>query len=253
MTPQSDLQACPLSIRRAAKRYGAIEALREVSLDVPAGSIVGLLGPNGAGKTTLIRMCAGWIEPDAGEVMLTGLRQTVSSLATRRCMGVVSRDAPLFDEFTVAETLRLHAALHGIHGSASADACAQAIDSYRLSDAAHRRVGVLSTGMRQRVAIACALLHRPAVLLLDEPTTGLDPEVRSHVWECLADAARSGVALLLTTHYLEEAARLCHSVHLLVSGSVSLTIAPGAGEAETRHLEHAYFDAVQRAGGTHTP
>ena len=236
----------PLSIRGAGKRYGHLWALRGVSLDIPSGSIVGLLGPNGAGKTTVIRICAGWLEPDEGEAFINGVRQSPSELATRRCMGIVSHDAPLYDEFSVIETLRLHATLQGMSARTSAEAVSRAIDEFRLGEFSKRRVGVLSTGMRQRAALACALLHDPAVLLLDEPTVGLDPDVRRHIWECLAAAAARGVAILLTTHYFEEAVQLCGRVHLLVGGAVARSLTPGTNDAALRELEAEYFSQVRQ-------
>jgi len=235
----------PLSIQHVAKHYGAITAVRDLSLAVPAGAIVGLLGPNGAGKTTLIRMCAGWLDADAGGVLVNGVRQDTDAAGPRRQLGIVSRDAPMIDELTVVETLRLHAMLHGLPGPATAAACTQALEEYRLQDFAKRRIGVLSTGMRQRVAIACALLHRPAVLLLDEPTVGLDPDVRQHIWACLQDAARRGVAMLLATHYFDEAATLCQTVHVLRNGAITLSLAPGANPDTARQLERAYLDALR--------
>ncbi|GEM_PF-254290 len=242
----------PLCIDRVEKHYGAIKAVRALSLAVPAGAIVGLLGPNGAGKTTLIRMCAGWLDADAGGVFVGGVRQDTGALAPRRLLGVVSRDAPLLDELSVTETLRLHALLHGMHGAHAAAACAQALEEYRLQAFARRRIGVLSTGMRQRVAIACALLHRPAVLLLDEPTLGLDPDVRRHIWDCLQAAARRGVAMLLATHYFDEAATLCQTVHVLRDGAITLSLAPGANPDTARQLERAYLDALS-TGPSATP
>jgi ABC-type multidrug transport system ATPase subunit/ABC-type multidrug transport system permease subunit len=243
------IRPAPLSIRQAAKHYGALKAVRDLSLDVPAGAIVGLLGPNGAGKTTLIRMCAGWLDADAGGVFVCGVRQDTDAAQPRRQLGIVSRDAPLLDELSVTETLRLHATLHGMPGPAAAAACAQALEEYRLQDFARRRIGVLSTGMRQRVAIACALLHRPAVLLLDEPTVGLDPDVRRHIWACLQDAARRGVAMLLATHYFDEAATLCQTVHVLRNGAITLSLAPGANPDTARQLERAYLDTLNADAG----
>ncbi len=242
----------PLRIQQVAKHYGAITAVHDLSLAVPAGAIVGLLGPNGAGKTTLMRMCAGWLDAAAGSVFVNGVRQGTDAVGPRRQLGIVSRDAPLIDELSVTESLRLHAMLHGLPGPAAATACAQALEEYRLQDFARRRIGVLSTGMRQRVAIACALLHRPAVLLLDEPTVGLDPEVRRHIWACLQDAARRGVAMLLATHYFDEAATLCQTVHVMRNGAITLALAPGAHPDTARQLERAYLDAL-RADARSTP
>lgn len=234
-----------LRVQRVSRRFGAVPALRDVSLTVQAGEIVGLLGPNGAGKTTLIRVCAGWLEADTGNVFIADERQTSSARKPRAALGIVSRDAPLYDELTVVETLRLHAGLRGLGGTAAQAACAQAIENYRLREIATRRVGVLSTGMRQRVALAVALLHAPRVLLLDEPTVGLDPDVRQHIWQFLRAAAARGVAMLLTTHYFDEAARVCDRVHLLVNGVLGAPLTPRTDEHAAAELERAFAAAVQ--------
>ncbi len=239
-----DAAAARLAIRRVSKRYGTLWANRQVSLNVQAGTIIGLLGPNGAGKTTLIRVCAGWLTPDEGDVVIAGHRQSLTAIAARAHLGVVSRDAPLCEELTVAETLFLRATLCGVAAAARTDVCRAAIDEYRLATFARRRIGVLSTGMLQRVAIACAMVHSPAVLLLDEPTVGLDPEIRRHIWECLVRLKERGVALLLTTHYLEEAARLCDEVHLMIRGAIAFSIQPDAMDGSAARLERAYLHAV---------
>jgi len=234
----------PLSIRKVSKHYGALWANRHVSFDVGAGKIIGLLGPNGAGKTTLIRVCAGWLTPDEGEVVVAGHRQSLTAIAARTRLGVVSHDAPLYEELTVAETLFLRATLCGVNAAARTSVCRAAIDEYRLAAFARRRIGVLSTGMLQRVAIACAMVHGPTVLLLDEPTVGLDPEVRRHIWECLVRLKERGVALLLSTHYLEEAAHLCDEVHLMIRGALAISMQPSAMDGSAERLERAYFHAV---------
>jgi len=234
-----------LVVAGVSRSFGAVQALRTVSLTLHAGEIVGLLGPNGAGKTTLIRICAGWLEAERGGVQINGVRQTGSALAPRTALGMVSRDAPLYDDLTVAETVRLHAGLHGMAGAAARAACGQALDAYRLRDSAARRIGVLSTGMRQRVALAAALVHDPRVLLLDEPTAGLDPDVRQHIWGYLRSAAARGVAMLLTTHYFDEAARLCDRVHLLVDGVLGAPLTPRTDALAAQELERAFMDALK--------
>lgn len=245
--PGNRHESTSLSVRGACKRYGVVNANAGVSLDVAAGGIVGLLGPNGAGKTTLIRLCAGWLTPDAGEITVMGCRQSLTNRGARAHLGVVSRDAPLHQELTVEETLFMRATLCGLHGPARAAACNAAVDDYCLGDFARRRIAVLSSGMQQRVAVACAMLHDPSVLLLDEPTTGLDPEIRRHIWQCLATLRARGVAILLTTHYFEEAAALCDVVHLLIQGRISLSLSPSALDGSARRLEEAYLRAVDGA------
>jgi ABC-2 type transport system ATP-binding protein len=247
LATEKEHMTAALAICGVSKRYGALWANRDITLSVPAGAVHGLLGPNGAGKTTLIRICAGWLAPDTGSVWVGGERQSLTSIAARAQLGVVSRDAPLYDELTVAETLFLRATLCGVMPAARRAICAAAIEEYRLAEVAQRRVGVLSTGMQQRVAIACAMLHNPAVLLLDEPTVGLDPDVRRHIWDCLRALTQRGVAVLLTTHYLEEAVRLCGAVHVIARGVIISTIATATLDGSVERLEATYLEAVSEA------
>ena len=235
-----------LQMHGLGKRFGAFWAVRSISLALQPGTITGLLGPNGAGKTTLIRMCAGLLRPDTGCVTIAGEEQAPDNLRARARLGVVSADAPPMGELTVAQVLRLQGTLYGVRGAALQTACRTAADEYCLNDFLGRRVRVLSTGMRQRVAIACAMLHAPDVLLLDEPTVGLDPDVRAHIWECIRTLAQRGVTVLFTTHYLEEAARLCSIAHLIVRGALAMSIAPDAMDGSGARLERAYLDAVQQ-------
>lgn len=233
-----------LAIRSVSKHFGSIWANRNISLTVRSGEICGLLGPNGAGKTTLIRQCAGWLEPDEGSITILGIRQTANERRTRRLLGVVSHDAPLYRELTVRETLVLQGTLYELSGCTLRASITDALTRYHLEPFADQRIDTLSTGMLRRVAIACAMLHCPAVLLLDEPTVGLDPEVRQYIWGCLQSAARAGAALILTTHYLEEAAHLCHHIYLLVEGEIAVSLSPGEAGHTSAQLEQAYQQAV---------
>lgn len=234
-----------IQVNNVSRAFGTLHAVKNVSLAIPSGTIVGLLGPNGAGKTTLIRMCAGWLDADEGEVFLAGKRHTRDTHHTRRALGVVSRDAPLYNEFTVAQTLRLHAGFHGMSRAESRAACADICKTYHLDAWLSRRVGVLSTGMRQRVALAVALLHSPRVLLLDEPTVGLDPDVREHIWKLLRAAADRGVAMLLSTHYFDEAAHVCDRAHLLTDGNLGPAIYPQDEPHAVQALEKAFHAITQ--------
>jgi ABC-type multidrug transport system ATPase subunit len=237
--------ALPLSIKNVSKTYGQIHANDHISLEISRGTITGLLGPNGAGKTTLIRICAGLLQPDEGTVLIDGIQQSLTSLQARARFGIVSKDVSFYKELTVEETLQLQATLYGLHGDQRRHVLQQALEEYRLSDFSRRRIGVLSTGMLQRVAIAAAMLHKPVLLLLDEPTIGLDPEVRQHIWDCLLLLRSHGVAMLLTTHYLEEAAALCDTVNLLIDGSIAMTMTPSTDNDAADLLKQKYLSAVQ--------
>jgi ABC-2 type transport system ATP-binding protein len=240
----SDSVSPVLEVEQVTMSYGRVKAVDDVSLGVRSGAIVGLLGPNGAGKTTLIRCCAGWLRPEAGLVRIEGEVQSATNLRARAHLGVVSRDAPLAPELTVRETLHLRATLYGLAGKQRKERCTAAIEEYCLSEFANKRVGALSTGMLQRTAVACAMLHEPSLLLLDEPTVGLDPEVRQHIWHCLRGLAARGVAMLFTTHYLEEAAILCSEIHLMCQGRISLSRDNDGVHASAAELEREYLQIV---------
>jgi len=247
---QQDTTTTPvLATHDLGKRFGTLWAVRGIQLALQPGSITGLLGPNGAGKTTLIRLCAGLLRPDAGHVSVAGEQQTPANLHARARLGVVSVDAPLTGELTVMHMLRLQGVLYGLYGAHLRAACARAVDEFCLGEFQHRRISVLSTGMRQRAAIASAMLHQPELLLLDEPTVGLDPDVRRHIWDCLRAVAQRGVAILFTTHYLEEAARLCQLVHLIVRGTVVMSIAPAEMDGSAERFEREYLRIVQQETG----
>lgn len=233
-----------LSVENVDKRYGDVWANHTVSIEVHRGEICGLLGPNGAGKTTLLRLCAGWITPNNGNISIMGKPVTILERAFRRHIGIVSYDTPYYSELTVLETLRLYASLHDMHGACLKHAVKKIIDSYSLSPLLHTHIDTLSTGMRQRVAIACALLHSPSVLLMDEPTAGLDPSVRNEIWNHLRTAAHAGTAILLTTHYFEEAARLCNKIYLIVQGRIATTLCQDDKNiSDTAALEKEYESA----------
>lgn len=221
---QDNISNTRLTIKNVSKKFGEVTANDNISFDVRAGKIVGLLGPNGAGKTTLMRICAGWLAADSGSVFVNGIKQSVNKLQARAMLGIVSRDAALYDVLTVNETLHFFAALYGIGGKEKERACDLAISSFHLQDFINKKINTLSSGMLQRVAIAIAMLHNPMILLLDEPTVGLDTEVRLHIHSKLIELRERGVSMLFTTHYLEEAANLCDEIHLMSKGKIILSV-----------------------------
>ena len=235
----------PLSIQNISKRFGKFWANKDVSFDVSSGKVIGLLGPNGAGKTTLIRICAGWLKPESGFVKINGQKQAVSNLKTRTHLGIVSRDASLHGELTVRETLYLYGSLYGLKNQKIKLAIDESISNYRLEKFIEKKINSLSTGMLQRVSIARAMLHKPSLLLLDEPTVGLDPEVRKHIWDCLKELKEQGVAMLFTTHYLEEAANLCDTIHLMVDAKITLSISSDEIKDSPGFLHREYMRVVE--------
>lgn len=228
----------PLEVDAIGKQFGTLWACRDISLRARRAATTGLLGPNGAGKTTLIRICAGWLAADAGEVRVCGIRQTPQALPTRRNIGITSADAPLYDELTARECLLLSATLHGLSRAESKQRADDLLQELQMDSYRDRRAGRLSTGMAQRLRLACALIHEPAVLLLDEPTASLDLEIRHLVWAVLRRRRDQGAAILLCTHDFQEAAALCDTVHLLVGGKLAATLTgPSAfADLETRYL-----------------
>ncbi len=243
----------PLDIDRVGKQFGPVSACREISFQVPAGSITGLLGPNGAGKTTLIRICAGWLAADRGEVRVGGIRQTPLALPARRHLGIVSADAPLYDELTAQEALQLSASLYGVPHAEAIRQTHALLREFQMESYRDRQAGRLSTGMAQRLRLACALIHRPPVLLLDEPTASLDLEVRHLIWKILRHRRNTGTAILLCTHDFQEAATLCNTVHLLLHGQLAATLSTHDGPDAARQLEDRYLRELNPPPETRNP
>jgi len=205
-----------LVCRDLAKRYGPVVALDGIDLEVARGECFGLLGPNGAGKTTTVEILEGLTEPDAGVVEVLGQRWGQGDdRALRERLGVQLQDTQLSDKLTVNETLRLFRSFfqRGRPG-------AEVIGLVGLEEKRGARVGRLSGGQKQRLALGCALVGDPEILFLDEPTTGLDPQARLRTWEVVESFRRSGGTVLLTTHFMEEAARLCARVAVVDHGQV---------------------------------
>jgi len=218
--------------------YRDRRALDGVGFAVPEGAIFGFLGPNGSGKTTLFRLLATLLPLRAGTVSIAGHDLATEPLAVRRALGVAFQSPSLDLRLTVAENLRHHGHLYGISGRELARRIDENLERFRLADRRGDRTEVLSGGLRRRVELAKALLHRPRVLLLDEPSTGLDPRARRELWDVLAELAAgggdddAGVTVLLTTHFIEEAER-CHRLLLLDRGRV---VAEGAPEVLCREV-----------------
>jgi ABC-2 type transport system ATP-binding protein len=216
------------------KAYGDVQALAGLSLAVPAGTIFGLLGPNGAGKSTTVRILTTLSRPDAGAARVAGHDVLADPAAVRRAIGSVGQRSGVDLEATGAENLILQGQVHGMRGRELAGRVAELLDQFGLTDASGRLVKTYSGGMQRRLDIAMALVHRPQVLFLDEPTTGLDPEVRAEMWREILEMAREGLSILLTTHYLEEADRLASELAIVDRGRVVAGGTPEALKAELR-------------------
>ena len=224
---------------------GEVTALDGLSLSVRAGTIFGLLGPNGAGKSTTVRILTTLSRADSGVARVAGHDVVDAAAAVRRAIGVVGQRSGVDREATGAENLRLQGQIHGLHGRALAARTGELLDQFGLADAAGRLVRTYSGGMQRRLDIAMALVHRPQVLFLDEPTTGLDPEVRAEMWREIERLAREeGLSILLTTHYLEEADRLAAELAIVDRGRLVAGGSPEQLKAELRgdsiHVELAF-------------
>jgi lipooligosaccharide transport system ATP-binding protein len=217
------LDALPGSAIRVSgvvKEFGDVRALDHLDLVVPRSLTFGLLGPNGAGKSTLMRLLTGTAVPTAGAVEVLGMPLPEAAVQVRSGTGLVQQADNLDDELTCAENLTVYARLYGIPARDRADAVADGLRVARLSDRADALASQLSGGMRRRLQIARGLLHRPDLVLLDEPTVGLDPQIRQEVWRQVHAIRASGATVVLTTHYIEEAERLCDDIAIVDHGRV---------------------------------
>ena len=236
-----------LDIKHLKKSFGPLVAVDDVSFGLAAGRLVGLLGPNGAGKTTTVSMIAGLLTPDHGEVLVGGRRLAGDTDPAKRRIGLVPQDLALYDELTARDNLRFFGALYRLRGEALDEAIAAALALVGLAERGRDRVKTFSGGMKRRLNLAAGLLHDPDVLLLDEPTVGVDPQSRNAIFENLESLKRRGKALLYTTHYMEEAERLADRIVVIDHGRVIAddTLAGlSAGFAGTRAGEPASLETV---------
>jgi ABC-2 type transport system ATP-binding protein len=200
------------------RTFGDLVAVDDVSLHVAAGETYGLLGPNGAGKTTTISMLAGLLEPDAGSVVVAGQRMTPTATATKRHLGLVPQDLAIYPDLTARENLTFFARLYELPRETLAARVDEVLEVIGLVDRADDRSDEYSGGMKRRLNIGIGLLHRPTLLVLDEPTVGVDPQSRNAILESVEHLSEQGMGVLYTTHYMEEAERLCDRVGIIDEG-----------------------------------
>ena len=243
-----------IDVRGLVKCFGALRAVDGISFQVQRGETLGLLGPNGAGKTTTMRVLSGLSPVDGGTVRVAGIDAVREGRAVRRLLGVVTQDDGLDEDVNVRQNLELYGFLAGLSRREAAARSKEVLNFFALGDRAEDRVDELSGGMRRRLAIARAMVCRPPVVVLDEPTTGLDPHSRTSVWEELAQLKSRGVTILMSTHYMDEAATLCDRVAIMDRGRI-LALAPppvlvekhaGRSVAELR-LDGASRESVRKA------
>ncbi len=219
--------------RSLRKSYGSRVVLDGVSFRVERGEVVGLLGPNGAGKTTTVSILATLLRPDAGEVRIAGFDSRVNPDAMRQRLGFVPQAIALYPSLSALQNLELFARVHGIRKREARVESMRVLEQAGLGERARDAVAILSGGMKRRLNLACGIIHRPEVMLLDEPTVGVDPQSRENIMETIRDCARGGAAVIYSTHYMEEVERLCDRVllidrgRIMAQGSVAELIALG--------------------------
>jgi ABC-2 type transport system ATP-binding protein len=236
-----------LQVDRLSKRYGARVAVNAISFSIAQGETVGLLGPNGAGKTTAIAMISGISRPDSGEVSLGGVSLAQNANALKRRVGLVPQDLALYEELSAWANLQLFGGLYGLGAAELQPRAKAALALVGLADRSTDRVKTFSGGMKRRLNIAGALLHEPDLILLDEPTVGVDPQSRNAIFDNLEELKRRGKTLLYTTHYMEEAERLCDRVLILDHGQILADDTVAHFKQQYTNLEAAFMQLTGRA------
>ncbi|MEX0869182.1 MAG: ABC transporter ATP-binding protein, partial [Nitriliruptoraceae bacterium] len=209
-----------LECTNLARAFGDVQAVSDVSFTVGAGETYGLLGPNGAGKTTSISMIAGSLAAHEGSVTLDGQHVTPDARAVKRAIGLVPQDLAVYPDLTARENLSFFGRLYDLRGNSLADRVSAVLEVVGLAERADDRVSTYSGGMKRRLNIAIGLLHRPRVLILDEPTVGVDPQSRNAILDAVDSLATDGMAVVYTTHYMEEAERLCDRIGIIDQGRI---------------------------------
>jgi ABC-2 type transport system ATP-binding protein len=227
------------------KTFGAVRAVDDLSLRIHAGEIFGLIGPNGSGKTTLIRLLLGLLRPSSGNVRVLGQRMPDWRVAPS--IGYMTQSSALYGELSVRENLAFFGSLYGLRGRALDTRIQEVVELVELTERMRSPIQTLSGGMRQRVSLACALVHQPRLLFLDEPTVGIDPELRHTFWAYFAQLAAQGITIVVSTHHVDEAAR-CHRLGLLRFGQLLFADTPAAlrQQSGAEEFEQAFLYVAQR-------
>jgi drug efflux transport system ATP-binding protein len=235
--------------RDLTRRFGGLTAVDGLTLRIETGEVFGLVGPNGSGKTTTIRMLCGLLEPSTGSALVAGLDVTVAPEQIKQRIGYMAQKVGVYEDLTVGENLDFYAGIYGLRGGASRTRLADVVQFLALGDRLGQLAGQLSGGWKQRLALACALIHRPALLVLDEPTAGVDPAARRRFWRTIHDLAATGTTVLVTTHYMDEAAQctrlaMMSGGRLIALGTPAEVAAQVAGAGGT--LEDAFVILQER-------
>jgi ABC-2 type transport system ATP-binding protein len=232
--------------RGLSRHFGDLIAVNKIDLEIPGGQIYGFLGPNGSGKTTLIRTLCGLLTPTTGEITVLGLKIPAQAEALRRRIGYMTQKFSLYDDLSVEENMQFMARIYGLGKHQARQRIEELLDRYALTPMRQRMAAAMSGGQRQRLALAVATLHSPALLFLDEPTSAVDPENRREFWEKLFDLSDAGTTVLVSTHYMDEAER-CHQLAILETGHLRTHGTPAAlmAELDTRVVEISGNDLRQ--------
>ena len=235
---------------KLTKVFGEVRAVDSVTFDINRGEVFGVLGPNGSGKTTTIRMLCGLLTPTSGTATVAGFDVRTQSEEIRRNIGYMSQRFGMYEDLTVEENLDFYSSLYGLAGGEKRKRMEELFDELSLRPRAKQLVGTLSGGWKQRISLACAIAHHPQILFLDEPTAGVDPAARRRFWLTIYDLAKGGTTILVTTHYMDEAAR-CQRIAFLSRGHL---IALGTGEEVTRQfgkqtIEDVFIELQERDEG----
>lgn len=208
-----------ISVENLTKKFGSFTAVDSISFSIPKGSIFGFLGPNGSGKSTTIRMLCGVLQPTSGKAMIMGKDVSKDTEAVRQSLGYMSQRFSLYEDLTVEENLDFYAGVYGLPKKVTAERKKELIAMANLTGKEKSLAGTLSGGWKQRLALGCALIHKPKLLILDEPTAGVDPVSRRVFWEIIHSLAKQGITILVTTHYMDEA-ESCDTVGFILNGKL---------------------------------
>jgi ABC-2 type transport system ATP-binding protein len=218
-TPPQERDDVVIQVKNIARRFGPIEAVKNVSFDVHRGEIFGVLGANGAGKSTLLRMLCGLLDPSEGGATVAGFDVARQPEKVKQRIGYMTQRFSLYEDLTVHENLKFYASLYGVPRAKRKARVEHLLQSRHLEARRHQLTGTLSGGWKQRVALACATVHEPAIVFLDEPTAGVDPVSRRQFWERIHTIADAGTTVIVTTHYMDEAER-CHRLAFIFAGTL---------------------------------
>ena len=209
-----------ITVSSISKSFGETRALRDISFDINQGEVFGILGPNGAGKSTTINILNTLYDPDSGEVLIDGVNPKENRQYCRSIIGVVPQDIALYNDLSALDNLLFWGNLYGLKGQVLRTAATLALETVGLSHRRKDRIKTFSGGMKRRINIACSIMHRPKILLLDEPTVGIDPQSRNYIFEVIEELNNQGITVIYTSHYMEEVERLCTRLAIIDEGSI---------------------------------